>query len=211
MAGAGMVLRAALLAAVLGAVVSCRAKPKNFDNENDELRRRLDATQVQVDMLRAENTELKGQLAEAGHRLEAAGQPPSGEVVSSIPRCAGVRFGKLTGIDIHDPNRVIVYLIPYDGRQRFVQVAGHIAVDLTLLDPDPGGEAGSEPKVLGSVALGPVEVREAYRSTMLSTHYAVDVTLTEPLGRGRAAVLRAKFDDAVTGLSHEAHLVVVGE
>ncbi len=203
-------LVAALMVGACGLAITlaggCRAKPKNFDNENDDLRRQLDATQSQVEALRARNTELQAQVAEAARRLEAATGEPAADVVASIPRCAGVKIGRLSGVDPLSPDRLTLYLTPYDGRQRFVQVAGTLAVSATVLSANPA--SGEPPEVAGVVTLGPTGLREAYRSSPLGTHYTIEIDLDPPVSPGTSLLVRARLDDAVTGLSHDATRVL---
>jgi hypothetical protein len=186
---------------------ACRTKPKNFDNENDDLRRQLDASQTQIEVLQARNRELEAQVAEAARRLEAATGEPAADVVASIPRCAGVKIGRLSSVDPSAPDRLTLYITPYDGRQRFVQVAGSLSASATLLSPDVASDQG--PVVAGVVTLGPKDLREAYRSSPLGTHYTVEIELDPPAVAEAGVLVRVRLDDAVTGLSHQATRVVV--
>ena len=63
------------------------------------------------------------------------------------------------------------------------------------------------PRVLGTVTLTPGELREAYRSSFMGTHYVVTVPVVLPHTPQAAAgtlVLRATLDDAATGSRFES-------
>ncbi|MBL0927457.1 MAG: hypothetical protein IBJ11_07375 [Phycisphaerales bacterium] len=192
-----------LLACVLALGAGCRGRPKNFDNDNDALRRQLLEAQGRIDALQAERNELAAKVGELSAKLEAA-RGPAADVIAALPRCAGIRIDNLTGLADRDGapgfEALDVYVRPIDGRERFVQIAGRLAVQAVLL-PRPG-DAGGQPRTLASRTLTPGEVREAYRSSVLGTHYAVEMKIDPPLeaGHGPVAVTVA-FDDGLTGQS----------
>lgn len=207
--------RWALLLALVAAaaplsLAGCRARAKNFDNENDALRRQLLESKAEAERLRGENAELRAKLGEAVSARDAA-VGPSAEVVAAMPRCAGIEIRPNSGWTGKGSSErgVEVLVQTFDARKRFVQVAGTLIVDVTSL-PVPGvsgggsGEAAS-PVTLGSVVLSPAELREAYRSSFMGTHYAVVVPTAGavPAGGG-TVVVRAVLRDGVTGVSHEA-------
>lgn len=224
----------AFACALLSASVfaGCRAKPKDFDNENDTLRRQVVDLESQVQALSAERGELQAKLAEILRERDAAvdsGQPGA-EVVESLPRCAGIEFSRYTGLADRDgipgPEAIDIYLRPFDGRQRFVQVAGRLSITATLVPPGTAteplgagkGSAGSSvaaspgtaaPRTLAKLDLGPREIREAYRSGPLGTHYTVSLPLdpaNQPLNG--VVVVYVTFTDAISGLAHEATQVL---
>lgn len=66
--------------------------------------------------------------------------------------------------------------------------------------------------MVGRASLGPLDLREAYRSSVAGTHYRVDVVADEgfmrsPGFRGGLAKydlrIVAHLEDALTGLTHE--------
>ncbi len=215
---AGLRSRAFLLTAGVAAALAltgCRAGPKNFDNENDSLRRELQATRDQLERSKAEAGELRAKLSELQRARDAA-TGPAADVLDALPRCAGIRIGSRSGLVTRNADGksataadvpatgVEVLIEPFDGRQRFVQVAGRLTVDATLLPPTASAAA---PRVLGTVTLTPGELREAYRSSFMGTHYVVTVPIASPgLPRGSegSLVLRATLDDAVTGSRFES-------
>lgn len=223
----------AFACAVLAALTfaGCRTKPKDFDNENDALRRQVIDLESQVASLSAERGELQAKLAELAREREAAVDSGSAaaEVVESLPRCAGIEFSRFTGVADRDgipgPEAIDVYIRPFDGRQRFVQVAGRLSVTATLVpsgtaaEPlgtakasgsSPGGSpTQAQPRTLAKVDLGPRDLREAYRSGPLGTHYTVSLPL-DPANQtlDGVIVVYATFTDAISGLSHEATQVL---
>lgn len=199
---------AACAALVVLAAAGCRAKPKNFDNENDSLRRQVGQLESEVARLSAERNEAIAQREIALQQLSAATGEPAAAVVRSMPASAGIRIGRLTGgVAEADPERVDaveVYIRPHDGRQRFVQVAGTMTVEVVQL-AEPGA-AMAMPALVGKVTLTPEQLREAYRSSVMGTHYAVRVPLDPPINKavmGRFAIT-VLLEDAVSGQRHVA-------
>lgn len=210
------------------ALVGCRAKPKDFENENDVLRRQVIDLESQVASLSAERGELQAKLAEMMRERDASLDSGSAaaEVVASLPRCAGIEFSRYTGLADRDgtpgPEAIDLYIRPYDGRQRFVQVAGRLSVTATLVPPgsvaepmgtDKAGAAGTasspQPRTLAQLELSPNDLREAYRSGPLGTHYSVTLPLDPPnQPLNGVVVVYATFTDAISGLSHETTRVL---
>jgi len=164
---------------VLGALASCG--PKNFANQNDELRRERED-------LRAEIASLQSQLAESNAKLAALTAPPppgnltgpfdAAEVAAATPVCVALDIDRLSGLrdstDDGVPDLMVVRVRTLDGRSRFTQVVGRLDVQVDLVRGD------ASPTRIGQVSLGPAEVREAFRSGFGGTWYAVDVPVTIP-------------------------------
>ena len=174
----------------------------------DALKQRVEELERQNRRLDAERGELAAKVSELTHALDAASGSSSGAVVAALPRCAGVEFSRLTALVDRDGTPgfegVDVYLRPIDGRQRFVQVAGTLRVQLLVYPPADAADA--TPQIVGEVILDPEGLREAYRSGITGTHYAVLVPLEPPLAsqgpvEGVVEIV-AQFDDAVTGIRH---------
>lgn len=157
------------IAVALGAG-GCRAKalgPSANDPLRDENR-----------SLREANAELTARVQELETRLAAveAERAPDGidpEVVAHTPavRRLELKSGSVVEAIAGEAGRGVarVWLEPVDGRGRFVQVTGWIEVAITALP-------ASGPAIpIGSVRLGPAEVRDAYRSGFMGTHYTVEV------------------------------------
>lgn len=198
--------RWALLCAVCGVVTSvgvvgCRAKAKNFDNENDALRREVLELRTRNQRLEGEVGELRAKLSEAAS-VQRAATGASADVVAALPRCASIEIGARSGWS-RDGTGVEVLVETLDARRRFVQVAGTLTVDVTRL-PASRSDGAGKAETVGSVTLSPADLREAYRSTFMGTHYLVVV----PVGAGvkdsgGTVVIRAVLADGVTGVSHE--------
>jgi hypothetical protein len=189
-------------------LLGCGGKPKDFDNENDALRRKVLDLETRVSSLSAENGELAAKIAELTRERDVMveGSSVSAEVIESLPRCAAIEFARYSGPADRDGTPGIdvieVFVRPFDGRRRFVQVAGRLTVSAVLLPPSSDGQT-PQPQLLGSVTLGPRELREAYRSGPLGTHYSVSIPLDPPnqILNG-TVVISAELDDAVTGVVH---------
>lgn len=209
-------MRTSLAIISAGLLCACSSGPKNFDNDNDALRRERESLLAENDSLRAQNTELRAKLQEIARTARLAEGTDPAIVARATPRCAGLEYDRYTDLVDDDgvpgPEAIDVYLRPFDGRQRFIQVAGWLTIRADLLpEPDPANaDAAPAPLLLGTVTLDPDEVREAYRSSVLGTHYTLRIPLLEP---NRAiegsVVLVASFRDAQTGRRHRAQHTIV--
>ncbi len=194
----------------LGTVCACSG-PKDFDNDNDALRRERESLLAENGRLRAELTESRAKLDELARTANLAEGVSPEEFARAVPRCAGLDWDRLTGFVDEDgvpgPEAIDVYLRPFDGRQRFLQVAGWLTIRADVLpEPDPANPDGVQPpELIATVTLGPTEVREAYRASILGMHYTVRIDMLEP---NRVldgdVVLVASFRDAQTGRRHRA-------
>jgi hypothetical protein len=159
----------ALVAAGL-ALAGCSARalgPSPNDalrDENRALRESNAELTARIGELEARLATVEAERSEGGVDPEVVANTPavrrlelkSGSVVESLPDQAGRGIAR-------------VWLEPVDARGRFVQVTGWLEVAITALP-------ASGPAVpIGSVRLGPAEVRDAYRSGFMGTHYTVEV------------------------------------
>ncbi len=198
-----------LLVSSLALLPACRSKPKNFDNENDDVGRRLLEAESQVESLTAQRNELAVKVDELSRVAASGGQGVAADVIAAMPRCAGIEIDGLSGPADRDGvlgfDVVEVAVKPFDGRQRFVQVAGTLTVEAVLLPPVAVAEAGIGPRVLGRVTLTPADLREAYRSSLMGTHYSVAVPIEPANGAIEGTLLmRASFQDGLSGARYEA-------
>ena len=203
----------ALLAmVVIVALPGCRAGPKDFDNENDDLRRRVVDLESEVNRLRAERNEFESQLIELARVHQAGSGDLAADVIAALPRCAGIRIGRYSGLADRDhipgPDTVDIYVTPYDGRQRFVQVVGRLTAEVALLPPLGLSEQQGEPQVIARHVLSPAELRDAYRSSPAGTHYSLRLPI-DPAARpeGATLVIRVELLDVVSGLAFDAQYV----
>ena len=175
---------------------------RNFKNENDILRAKVLDLEDDLTALRQRNSELETELAQAA----AAPDSLPEAVRENTPHVAAIEVGRLSHPRDETGDRVldtmIVYVHPLDGRGRFVQMVGDLAVHVALLPAD------REATTIGQVTLSPGELREAYRSGIGGTHYTIRVPLTMDAvvaaGVSEADVVVA-FTDGHTNRKHEAH------
>lgn len=191
-------------------VPGCSSR-KSFENENDDLRRRVATLETELEAASARATEAEAKLTEFARARQSTDE---GQALEALPRCAGISFGRYSGFVRPEsgavPNAIDVYIRPFDGRQRFVQVAGTLRVEAFLLPEKLGAEAvDSAGKRLGSVELSPEQVREAYRSSPLGTHYYVRLEIPSDAGEPSGSlVLRAELRDPIGGQVHRAETIV---
>lgn len=213
---------AAVCVVVPLALSGCRAGGKSFDNENDTLRRKVTELESEVARLTAERNEATAKLTEMA-RAQASTE--AGQTLEALPRVAGIEIDRYSGFNrpLGDagrarprPEEITVYVRPFDGRQRFVQVAGTLTVEATLLAPMPAKGKGKEApaadgtKMQMSVTLTPAMLREAYRSSPMGTHYRVSLPVPKdaPNDLSGSLVLRAEFVDPVGGQTLKSERIV---
>lgn len=201
-------LAAVLLAGALGAA-ACRAKPKDFDNENDALRRRVASLEAELADTQARSREIEARY----EAILRAGQAPlAPDVADALPACAGVAIERLTGlVDTDQDGRadaIDVYIRPFDGRRRFVQIVGAVSIDAFTLPVAVGAGTAPDPVRLGAASLSPMDLRDAYRSSPLGTHYSVRMPIAPRDKDAGSVVVRVEFRDAISGLIHRAERIV---
>jgi hypothetical protein len=199
---------AAALAAALITLPACTIGGER--SEADRLRNELRDTRAALEQTRRQRTELLAKVAELSANLDAAEGADAAAVVAALPRAAALDIDPFSELVDRDKQpgfeAVDVYILPRDGRDRFVQVAGTLRVTITR-QPD---NINDDPATLATVILEPEDLREAYRKTLFSTHYAVQLPLQPPVPRTdnptnfRPLTINARLDDAITGLTHTA-------
>lgn len=193
-----------MLPALCVGLCGCRLGGGSLEAENDRLRRRRLELEERLALVEAERDELRAKVRQLG---EARGSDLSGEALEALPRVAALEIEGLSGLAPAEPGRdargVRVYVRTLDGRRRFTPAVGTLTVFCDLLPP--AGAPWSARSA--SRTLSALEVREAYRSGLTGTHYAVEVPLEVPASERRGTlVLRAELRDALTGSVHRAHL-----
>lgn len=180
---------------------------KGVGVENARLRTELIESQKQIAALTAQREELATKLSEANGAREAAFTP---EVLAALPRMAGVRIGSLSGLTPSDratpATRADIYIEPFDGRDRFVQVVGTLSVEAVSLGRAADGKESR--RVLASQVLKPAQLRDAYRSGFTGTHYSVELPLSPPLAERTETLLRVRFADALSGREFTAEKII---
>lgn len=181
---------------------------KGVGVENARLRTELAETQKQVAALNAEREELLTKLAEANSARQAALTP---DVLAALPRVAGVRIGSLSGLAPSDralaATRADIYVEPFDGRDRFVQIVGTLSVEAVVMGRAADGK--EPPRVLASQMLTPAQVRDAYRSGFTGTHYSVELPFSPAMAERKGTLLlRVRFADALSGREFAAEKII---
>jgi len=183
-----------ITAALTLAIATGCGSAKRVSSENDRLR-------AEVLDLQDENVSLVSQVEELRGQLDrATGQTPVPRaVLAATPHVASLSIDSLSHtVDTDDdgrPDSLTVYVSPSDGLGRLVQMVGDLSIHVALLPAD--GDAVT----MGRVSLGPQELRDAYHSTWLGTHYTIAVPITFPRGVTAATgcTVRAEFVDGYSG------------
>ena len=188
----------------------CSRKAGGFQDPLDEARFERDQLEIELRRVTAERNELRAKLDELTSKLEAVDGVPAAVVIDSMPRCAGIRVDRLTGLYDRDGEPgfegINVYLLPFDSRDRFVQISGTLNVVATLY-PMPGSAEAE--RVVARRVIEPKDLREAYRSTLLSTHYSVPLAIGRPITSiDGTLVLLVQFRDVLTGQTHSAEKIL---
>lgn len=155
--------------------------PRNFENENDRLRRVILELEDDIQQLENDRAELRAKLDEA--RRDRAITLPE-EVMDAIPRVSTVEIGRLSSVDTTADGSpiVVVNIRPLDGRRRFVQAVGTMRIEALALPPgvspevlESDREAG---RALARASLGPAALREAYTGGLVGSVYTVELPFT---------------------------------
>jgi hypothetical protein len=158
----------------------------------DQLRTRVAELESQLATQQSELAELRAKLAQASAAQSAELSP---EELAAIPTPVGLTIDARSGLS-RDGTELEVLVTPVDGRQRFVQVAGTLAVQVFAIaqqvegtgEVDGGAAQPAEPTApLWSRQLSPSALRDAYRSGFLGTHYLVAIPLSPELRAAHAS------------------------
>lgn len=187
---------------------SCRTQ--DFRTEGDALRARVAELERDLANLDRRNAELRAELRRQRRTDDlpddvAEHMPQPVELV--LARFSHVRDRSGDGV----PDELRVYLQPRDGRGRFVQVAGELAIDAQMVPPSPE----IAPVPVGRITLGPAELRDTYRAGFMGTHYTIrmpvsippDASELSPAELGQVLV-RARLMDARSGETLTAERIV---
>lgn len=188
---------------------------QSVSEANDRLRREKLGLESTIATLAGEKEELRVKLAESER---ARGSNLPAEVLDAVPRCTGIAIDSLSGFDPTDPTKpatgATVYIQPHDSRGRFVPLVGTLrAAALVLpanLDVTKNDQGALDRAMLAQsrVELSPTKLRDAYRSGLLGTAYAVEFKFDAPISdRTPKLLLRVEFIDALTGQTHRAELL----
>lgn len=160
--------------------------------QNDELRRKVAEQQRQIESLAAARGELDAKLA--ANALDAGADP---EVAAATPVVSVLEIDSLSTLlplEAKEPATGLrVHVRTLDGRRRFTQAVGVMTVELK----DGAGAT------LATGRVGPVALRDAYRSSVTGTHYTIETPLPSS-AQGKTFTLSVTFEDALTGRRLEA-------
>lgn len=173
--------RSIAIAAAAG-LAGCQAKVL-APTSADQLRRDNAALSAKVDSLERQLSEARTAMAAATSQsgtgsgvpgpdgAAAAVRTLSSEEMQATPHLAGVSIGGSSHTDRPlrgDGCVARIYLMPVDGLGRFIQVVGSATVTLYWSPP------GCEAEVLSCHEVGPLALRDAYRSGFGGTHYTLE-------------------------------------
>lgn len=199
---------ASVCLAGFGPLAGCSAR--GTWTEADELREKLLRSETELASARAERDEARAKLAEIERvRLSGSGDLAA-DAVAALPRCAGIEIDSRSGLS-RDHRSIEVWVRPFDGQRRFLQVVGtmRLRADYLPAPSENSAAAPSEPRRLASAEFGPAQVRDAYRSSFMGTHYAYVIPLEAPADAGPGAIaLSAEWLDALSGQVHKASSLV---
>lgn len=193
----------ALFAFLFGCGSATIGGAKGFSTANDELRSRVEALERENRLLTAQRDELAAKLGEEQRVREGI---IGRDVLDAIPRCAGIEIDSLSGPIPPDSKApvtgFVLYVRSYDGQRRPVQAVGTLRVEVLQLDEPARSDSA---RVVASAVVKPAELREAYRSGLGGTHYTIELhALHAAADRTLPLLLRARFEDALTGAVHDA-------
>ncbi|MSR18887.1 MAG: hypothetical protein EXS00_06955 [Phycisphaerales bacterium] len=184
------------------ALTGCSAKILS-PTLGDEYRREIADLTARLDKTSLELEELKSKL---GREQVPPGQL-SAEALAAMPLLAGVTLGGTTGLwpaTAGDGGCLLrVYVMPEDGRGRFTQIVG--SIDVSLVTAVEGCEAQSLCR-----SFGPGEIRDAWRSGFMGTHYTFEIPVPSPDACEAGGALRVSFQDAISGRTFEHEIAIPG-
>lgn len=191
------------LAATLPVFAGCRAtvlKPTPADS----LREQVQSLEIELARVSDRNRELEAALAKAASDAPsrtvdpdaAAAHPHLVRIV--VGSASGIRIGPSESVDPKVHGSLRIHVEPADGRGRFLQVTGRVSIQASM--PIEGGD----PILLGERSFSPIEVRDAWRSGFMGTHYTFEVPVEMPRAALEAsadpqASVLVVFRDAIGG------------
>lgn len=193
-----------LPALFLGACRNTRA----VASENERLRFQVLDLESQLDSLQHQNRELRVDLREGATAPDALPE----EIRANIPHVTDISLSRLSHArDANNDGQIdalVLYVVPEDGRGRFVQIVGSLAATALLLPTD------GDPIVLSRMELTPSQVRDAYRSNLTGIHYTITLPIDQlPDAAALAAVgnkvfVRVVYTDGRSGQTFTAERTI---
>lgn len=170
----------------------------------DRLREQVQSLEIEVDRLSMRNRELESALAEATMAAPKHSIDPEAAAAQAHLARIGIGSASVIRIAVNDPSlatspgTLTVYLEPMDGRGRFLQVTGRVSIQASML------VEGGDPIRIGERSFSPGDVRDAWRSGFMGTHYTFEMPVEVPANaivgtsEPQASVL-VVFRDAIGG------------
>jgi hypothetical protein len=148
--------------------------------ENQQLREELAVAQGQIKELVARETDIT-RITQA---MQAQSSPFTPEELAlAMPRVVTLAFAGSAGIDRRNPDKPVLVMDveTLDGRQRFTHAVGRLEVTAKQTTP-------SSQQPIAQITLQPAALREAYRSGMLGTRYALEAPLPPELLKSKGTI-----------------------
>ena len=182
-----------------GLLAACHAGPRNFENENDRLRKENLGLQEQVGQLQ-KNITLRIAEIQAMEQMVAATRPALPDLkLSDLPQAVVVKFDRYTGpIDTNadgNDDTIRIYVRTLDQQGRFIPVTAKANLQAVQLAPE------QPPRLIAEVNVAPPEFDKAYRSGMTGTHYTFDLPLKSLPADVKQVTLKVTLTDASTGVT----------
>lgn len=180
---------------VASVVVGCSAGPRNFENENDRLRKENLELEEAVTKLQSS---LDARLGEV-EALRAKYEMQSIRVPGAEPPVLSkIAFDRYTAaVDTNNDGRddtLRVYLDTFDQNDRFLPISGQAALQVAVI------QQGQEPYLVLDETYDAKAVENAYRSSMLGTHYSFEQPLPSDLDASVEEVtVKMTVTDGATG------------
>lgn len=176
----------------------CKARATVRASDADPLRQRIVELERQVNSLQRQNAELEAKLTQSIDEQTA-------DVLQATPQLAGIAIERLSHLRERpgDEPSLLVYIRPSDGLGRFVQMVGTVSINAAVLPRDQDAFS------IGRAVLGPLEVRDAYRASLMGAHYTFQVPLDLEAAVGHPqCIVQAEFVDGRTGHQYVADMAV---
>ena len=150
---------------------------------------------TEIDRLKENTTQLEAEL----RRVAASDGTLPKEVRTNVPRVMGIGIDRHSHVrDSEDRTILTLYILPIDGRGRFVQMVGDLSAHAAVLPGD------SDAVTIGRVSLSPTQLRESYRASFMGTHYTITVPLDLEGIDADECTAQVEFLDGLTGDRHIA-------